>query len=304
MLGRYRNARFTASKYGAVALPADVKRLAADVDGLREHATFNPALARLPRKTMEALRRKPRFRNATFVLAARHSYAQCGILGFRDTGHKMAGEALGRHSSVLVLDDALCVLAVARWARGRGDAESRGEDVRLLAHRGRLVATAVLTPEMAMKDLILQRFGACGRRRRRLDAVRRGRVLRRWTASPSVSRGTSDHQRARDLQRRYELVLGFEGEALVASFEPPPPRFFAPGALPANPNNSTTVSRVRNVGVLAGRGRLGRLGFVTSRIERDIVLIGSLALRRTPPAVRRCKNDPKMSTANSPTPQK
>merc|ERR1712078_857051 len=40
-----------------------------------------------------------------------------------------------------------------------GDAEQWGEDVRLMTHRGRLVATVVLTPKFEDRDIIPQKFG-------------------------------------------------------------------------------------------------------------------------------------------------
>ena len=187
--GRYRNARFTASKYGALPLPVDVKRLAAA--SLGGYAACNPSIARLPAAVAGKLRRF--YGDATYVATVRHSYAQCYLLGYAEMAERTDGALdLQRHSSVLVLDADLCVLAVAGYANAtrRRDAEWHAEDVRLLAFRGKVVATAVLTPEPALKDVVAQRFGV------------------------------------------YELVLGLGDDGrLLASFEAAPAAFFDDPAL-------------------------------------------------------------------------
>ena len=158
-ISEYRNARFTASKYDALSLPVDVRRLAQDAPVFEKHAACNPGLARLPKRLMNALQKKGGiWSKATYVLTVRHSYAQCSILGWEDTQRRDSGDNLGRHSSVLILDDQLCTIQTARWAKS-GDAEQWGEDVRLMTHRGRLVATVVLTPKFEDRDVIPQKFG-------------------------------------------------------------------------------------------------------------------------------------------------
>lgn len=212
-LSAYRNARFTASRYGAVALPVDVRRLAQDTDLSKRHAACNPGLARLPKRLYTALRRKGgAFTNATYVLTVRHSYAQCALLGYDYTAKRQAGETLGRHSTVLLLDDRLCTIAIARWAKA-GEAEKWAEDVRLVAHRGRLLATVVLTPNFEDRDIIPQKFGV------------------------------------------YELVLGVDGDELVAAFEQAPPLFFSDSTL-------VLESRLRNVGLVQRKGKLEFLAYL------------------------------------------
>ena len=41
-ISEYRNARFTASKYDALSLPVDVRRLAQDAPVFEKHAACNP----------------------------------------------------------------------------------------------------------------------------------------------------------------------------------------------------------------------------------------------------------------------
>ena len=85
------------------------------------------------------------------------------VRGRTETGaaKKKARTSYRRPAAQVLLDGALCAVAVADYANAtrRRDAEWHAEDVRLLAHRGQLVATAVLTPEVALKDVVPQRFG-------------------------------------------------------------------------------------------------------------------------------------------------
>ena len=117
-ISEYRNARFTASKYDALSLPVAERRLAQDAPVFTKHAACNPGLARLPKRLMNALQKKGGiWSKATYVLTVRHSYAQCSILGWEDTQRRDSGDNLGRHSSVLILDDLLCTIQTARWAK-------------------------------------------------------------------------------------------------------------------------------------------------------------------------------------------
>ena len=113
----------------------------------------------------------------------RHSWEQCFRFGVEHDPWATVGksssdaEQPGRHSSVLILDRAGCVLAVAQqpfprpWGARQRDAAWLVEDVRLLAHkatsalRGRLVATAVVVHDQSFSDADQARGGAPDARR-------------------------------------------------------------------------------------------------------------------------------------------
>ena len=61
------------------------------------------------------------------MATVRHSYAQCYLLGYAEMAERTDGALdLQRHSSVLVLDADLCVLAVAGYANATRRRDASG----------------------------------------------------------------------------------------------------------------------------------------------------------------------------------
>ena len=189
-------------------------------------AAFNPSLVELPGRLRKEIRRQ--YPSAYYIASVRHSWGQCQrfkslykLAPYVIYGkYKSTAEVPGRHSSVVLLDRNFCVLDIASqdFVEELERPNSIGwlaEDVKLLEHNGRLLATLVMSSESGkyFQAGFEQRFGVF-----ELVLEIRDEKLHAWFSPPSheVFPSLSNYSTASQIRNLGLLVL--DGRLMFLTF--------------------------------------------------------------------------------------
>lgn len=189
-------------------------------------AAFNPSLVALPARIAKDLRQK--YPAAAYVAAVRHSWGQCQRFRslYKLSQYVVYGaartdaEAPGRHSSIVLLDANFCVLDIAQqdFVEELDRPNSVGwlaEDVKLLEHQGRILATLVMSSESGkyFQSGFAQRFVI-----QELVLEVRNEAFQAWFSTPSheVFPALANYSTASQIRNIGLVVL--EGKLLFLTF--------------------------------------------------------------------------------------